>query len=321
MEKGAASMRGIKQLVLISPVALAFACGGSSSGGGSGGTSGSPSGGPVYTGAPVAEAQFQEQAPGLFCQGIETCCGELGRQSNPLICQAFSGLAMPSPDLTYHSDAAGACLQQLRSMQCEASDMPLPCDSVYTGNKQPGEACESDAECVAAAGGDSECDLFDNVCVEVRRGDEGDACNAACRQLGPGGYACSLFENPALPNQEVRCFREDGLSCGAEQVCEALVEMGEPCVNNEDCVDGNYCPFAAMDRICTPKLAVGEACETFAGDCVDSAFCGASGMCEAKKPSGAACMDSDECQGACSNMVCGEAGDLSEGWVGLFCIP
>ena len=90
-------------------------------------------------------------------------------------------------------------------------------------------------------------------------------------------------------------------------------------MSNEQCDDGNYCPYVAMNRVCAPQVAIGSECQPLSEDCVPGAHCTESGRCEADKPDGAPCVNFDECQGACNNSVCTAASDLGEGLLVLIC--
>jgi hypothetical protein len=313
---------------------LALACGGKSNGGGAGGaTGGNPNGGNPNAGSAgspgvsssgtVTEMQFQEQAPALFCGALQNCCEQAGVTFSPLACQLFTPQLTGSSGSTFHPDAAASCLQLLQNaMSCDSSDMPTPCTQAYTGSKALGAMCSSNAECAPQTDGEVECDVFDQVCKVVKRGELGDSCNASCEELADlGGYGCGIYENAALsPNEKVQCYRNDGLSCGAELTCQALVPSGESCVSDQDCVDGDYCDRSGTDPVCAPLLPVGDPCSAFGGQCVSTAYCDATGMCAASKPDGEACSGiSNECQGQCSNGACAPQGDLSAGFLALFC--
>jgi hypothetical protein len=307
----------------IASFVLCVSCGGSSSGSsrGSGGSTGYQSTGA----APVAEADFRQQFPTAFCNVIRTCCTQAGIAFNPTVCQGFAGATL-QPGLSYNAQAAGDCLQLARSTTtCDMSDSMAdtlsPCDVVYSGSKALGETCESSAECASRTDGEVDCDGLDNVCAVTRRGAAGDPCTSSCEEYGDGGYICSSSANPALdPHESVQCFREEGLTCGPDLTCDALVPAGEPCTSDDQCVSAHYCASDGAERTCAPQLGMGGTCDAFTNACAEGNYCDSTNsMCAPKKPAGQACTGFDECQGQCTDNLCVAPSDLSGGFLALIC--
>jgi hypothetical protein len=195
------------------------------------------------------------------------------------------------------------------------------CDHVYSGSKALGEACMGSAECAVPAVGEAECDAFDAVWGVVRRGEAGDPCTSSCEAYGEGGYICTSSENPALdPHETVQCFREEGLTCGPDLTCEALLSNGEACTNDEQCTAGNWCASDGTTApACAPQVGVGGACQPFSDACGEAAYCDDTNVCVAKKAAGQACTGFDECQGQCTDGLCTAPSDLSDGFLALIC--
>lgn len=305
---------------IVGTLAICVACGSSSNGGSNRGTGGST--GYQSSGAPpVTEADFRQQFPVAFCNVIRTCCTEAGIAFNPTVCQGFASATL-NPALTYNGQAAGDCLALARSTTtCDMSESNSlsACDHVYSGSKALGEACMGSAECAVPAVGEAECDAFDAVCGVVRRGAAGDPCTSSCEAYGEGGYICSSSENPALdPHETVQCFREDGLTCGPDLTCEALLTDGEACTNDEQCTTGR-CASDGTAPTCAPQVGVGGVCEPFSNACGETAYCDDTNVCATKKAAGQPCTRFDECQGQCTDSLCTAPTDLSGGFLALIC--
>lgn len=98
-----------------------------------------------------------------------------------------------------------------------------------------------------------------NPCVDhaacVR--DEFPSFDSHCRAALPEGAACS----------DDRC--DAGLFCSSG-ACKPLREVGERCLNSEDCATDLFCD--PTDR-CVPRIAFGESCTDVDRTCVTGASC------------------------------------------------
>lgn len=302
-----------------------MACGGSSGGGAGGGGSTGSAGSGSHAGTSgvgsISEEQFREQVPQLFCQALQNCCAALDLPYDPQVCEAFAMTGSADPSLTFHPEIASECLQQLQNVQCDAMTTPLPCNRAYTGTKQVGDVCGSTSECAVPAEGTTQCGPGLNVCHLTRHGLAGEPCDASCTEIGPGVISCVGSPNAALePYETVQCHQNEGLRCGVTQVCKPLAAIGESCEMDSQCTLGNFCPHDLNPRVCAPRRQPGEDCGPFSDDCVDTAYCGESASCTARKANGEACSNvGHECQGMCINGVCGDSTDPGPGLLGLIC--
>lgn len=297
---------------LAAALSLLVACGGRSE---TGTGSGNGDGAGAQSSGPISEDDFIAQVSPVVCDSLERCCSEQGYAFNPAICILFG---TPERGAHYDAQAAGACLDELRTADCDQGTSSA-CDRVYSGDVQVGGACTSDVECAPVAGAEIECDSFDEVCTSVVRGSEGDPCSQTCESFGVGAYSCFSFgsSEQLTLGEEVRCYKNDGLVCGSDFTCKAIGELGDPCQSDNDCPDAAHCAFDT--DVCTARAAVGEACDVFDAPCVDGAFCNDTGECQALKAAGEACAGLEECQGSCTGGMCEENSDLAEGLIGLVC--
>ncbi len=305
---------GLRVCWLVAVLAL-VSCGDDS--GGQDGTAGAPVSGPV------SEQEFWDRYGTLACEGLEVCCEQAGIGYNAAVCQLFVGSAggQSTVNATYDPDAAADCLNEVQSADivCEGGLDTPACGRVYVGTLEPGAACSADAECAKPEVGGAECDVFDEVCVVSRRGDEGDACNRTCEDLDTGGWVCSGTVSGDLPAfTDVECYINDGLSCQAG-VCVALSGPGEACSFDGDCAPGNRCDGAGA---CVALLPLGAACQS-SDECNPEAHCAGSESCEADRAEGEPCSADAECLGgACDGNVCGPddaLGGLADFSLALLC--
>ncbi len=248
------------------------------------------------TATPVPQDQFSGQVAAAICDGLAGCCRTSGFAFDLENCRsawqtAMSSEAPTSTAVVYDANAAGECLAALRQYVSACGtgtpSVTAGCDRVYVGTKPAGAACESDEECARPAQGYAYCDdtpivgsdggtsASPAVCVvdpPLVHGARGQGCSMTCTTDGSGG-SCSAsvppVEGTPTPTPNVACFTDDGLYCSSSFTCQALGALGATCSGW--------------------------------GSCVDQAFCGAAGVCEAKKPDGQACSGAyDECLGYCS---------------------
>ncbi len=273
------------------------------------------------------------------CGQLTTCCALDAAGTNR--CRGFVGQSMEGQfDQTNYDSALGAaCRDELNAL----NGASIPCDAFFSSDEsseppefleqtascntlmdrimiQPpagtaaiGEACENDGDCAPVEGAEVEC--FD-VCRADYRVAEGEQCNASCSS---SGATTSCVGSGSFDDNESRqCWRDDGLYCGSDGTCQALVAEGEACRGlGESCVDGLRCGDGGQ---CVPKLAIGESCFN-TRDCLDS-YCDIDGgadssTCTAYVADGEMCTDGDECRsGVCSEENgCSDDGALGQAFL------
>jgi hypothetical protein len=239
-----------------------------------------------------------------------------------------AGMASEVPTSTavaYDANAAGECVAAVRPYVAACGTAPTPttdaCSRVYVGTKPAGAVCESNEECVAPVDGFAYCSdglvtsspdggtsAAARTCFveppEVH-GTLGQGCGMTCTTDG-SGETCSMSGSfgsadggSPTPTAGVACFTNDGLYCSPAYTCQRIAEVGSACDGTEGCVTTAYCDTTA--RVCVARGQPGATCSGFT--CVDTAFCGAAGVCEAKKADGQPCtVDAmyPECLGYCS---------------------
>jgi hypothetical protein len=272
------------------------ACGGSSEGGGSA--------------APIPQDQLAARTAAAVCDNIGSCCQKNGWAYDAAACkqayQTFIQAILVDPAMkggvTYDAQAAGTCVSAISSIAANCGDGALPdaCERIYVGTKPEGAACEHDLECAAPPGGDADCstnELDEQVCVQEPRGKPGDGCSGTCTQEGNITF-CSGGGTGGTSGGPARCFTNDGLYCGDDGKCQALIAVGGAC-QYDGCVSGAFC----LDGMCAAKLGAGADCSFNSWEaCGDGLYCeDTSSTCAAKKPDGAACGSYDECLGECDS--------------------
>jgi hypothetical protein len=226
-----------------------------------------------------------------ICSAARTCCGRAGRPPEPLVDCEPEVIRQIDPlqeavngTVVVNSARFSACLAHYRASatSCEyPASVGNDCEGIFSGTLREGERCTRAEECIRGAdpvacllpisdGGEERT----GVCRTLRRGASGDACILS----GGANYYGTTYSTSDPNPPFVYCHSADGLYCSS-----------------------------GLNRTCTPFASVGSPCAQFEG-CAPDAYCDTT--CVSRKPAGAACGRSSECQGvqACDNGVCGPLG-------------
>ena len=113
-------------------------------------------------------------------------------------------------------------------------------------------------------------------CYAGSRGKVGDACHRHCRGGPDGSITCdpAALSAPLSGYTTVDCYAEDGLYCGPESRCVALLALGEACNSHASCpLDASCATGATGAGTCVAKLKPGQLCRELVTPCVDGAYC------------------------------------------------
>lgn len=216
--------------------------------------------------ASVAKSDFAEQVARALCTGIAPCCKAASIAYDSATClsnvRAPYAMFVAGHDSSYRYDdrAAASCVGEIKRVfaECRSFD-----------DENTGEVCQRVFVGTLKIG--EPCDL-DDQCVDgfcdlgtcherkpstVLHGKSGDSCIATCGSEG------DCFVSSDGSNAPVVCFESDGLLCLAGQ--------------------------------CVERLAIGEVCPY--DGCDSNAYCDqVTTKCAARKPDGAKCAVSGQCQ-------------------------
>jgi hypothetical protein len=137
--------------------------------------------------------------------------------------------------------------------------------------------------------------------------DNGAACLTVIESMAAFGDTCVGADAQTFAEAFGDAF---DASCGALLV--GTVAVGEPCVDDSQCADGNAClrddAFAGCARSCRAILGVNDSCVDRRDDCQDDARCDGT-VCVSRNltATGAQCFGHEECaSGRCFDFVCAE---------------
>ena len=231
---------------------------------------------------PVPKEELAASSGAALCTDLGACCSAEGHaydlakcsQTMNEVIQAFLIDPAEKEGAEYDAQAAGDCLAWLRASakSCSFGEAPVACDRIYVGVKQPGIACEGDIGCAPVPGADVYCE---GECIATPRGKQGDACNGTCTDHGDG-ESCSGSSSQA---GAATCWTNDGVFCGQDGTCQALLAIGAPC-SFEGCVATAYC----SNGTCAPRLGAGEVCAGEYDACAAGLSCSQAGVCIANEP-------------------------------------
>ena len=225
----------------------------------------------------------------LTCQSRAACCEradiafDATECREEVIAELPAALEKDSPNGTYDPKLAEACLTavKLRTTCGDVDDSGgaiEACEHVLHGKLAPGAPCQTTDECNVGAGQNVWCtsdggeNEEDRVCVvskhePAQHGELGDECRRTC----DGDCFVSWSPKPArftVHGGNVGCYRADGLRCAvvesddgeAVERCIELVELGEECFSDPDCVEGAFCGGGSVPAVCTPLFENGADC-------------------------------------------------------------
>lgn len=294
-----------------------------STGGGGAGASG-PGGGTKVT-SDLA-LRLSVQMADAICDAKETCIGEYrlmqlsgGHPCRPDLEQRLAhGLLAGVPTsvnaglLDYDANGMPACLDDIRALGCDVRPTRLPpsCRDALSGAVSPGDACNTNMDCV----GDAFCDqgeaaICPGVCTarlsdgqpcdDDRSCEDGLICENVdddtefvCTAPRKAGESCRGLYDP-MCELDLECFVKGPLDL--YHVCKPITEVyvggaGDPCVSSwgllcqDDPASGDSLTCYGLTRTCGPALKSGDSCSLARSDpCPMQEYCNTtSGQCETR---------------------------------------
>jgi hypothetical protein len=258
------------------------------------------------------------------------------RRARVIIAGGASSGASPSPADTWEWDGATERWSPLGAMPESIRDGAAVFDSVRGRVVLPDGAGDAGALAGvlelhvrgnACAEGCDTASCVDGVCCEASCG----ACQRCDTAASPG--LCAIVSGAESP----RCMGSS--ACDATGVCVAKAALGAPCAGSANCLSGQCadgvccasacgdpcasCALAGSEGTCTPRPAGATPKASCGGyrcgggstscpssctkdaDCIDGAYCSATGVCTGRASLGAPCASGDECgSGHCADGVC-----------------
>jgi hypothetical protein len=287
------------------------------------------------------------------CKLLTRCCATLHRSNNFPRCRSALDLSVYDAavvsNLKFSPENARACLAQLSSVPDLCADpdavtLTIPaCTRVYLGAKaehvsdagpamvRPGRACLSSADCAPASEGKVACvgSAGASICQVQSPGKPGDGpCSSTVDRFGHTVETQVAGRDAGLPAvQTVACEHDRGAACDfATQKCVALADIGQPCVDDLDCVDAAYCdcvsgsPCTLTTKLCVARSSTGASC-TLPGpyhQCPTDDYCDdATNTCKAQMEVGQPCTKSPQCRSRlCAANICATQG---QPWLDIAC--
>lgn len=251
------------------------ATGGAATGGAGGGTTAEPTVDQMLT--------MLGETVVAYCAAAASCCSERGVPTALDDCESMYAMVQPAVPaivegaVTLDLEALERCRAAYEGPErCNLNAVVAACGDVFVGLRTEDEVCHGAYDCDRSQGAttclvsDSSNGVLTGVCKPVPRGVLGGPCFSTC-QLG---YDCSASTTQGATEAGTLCYEEDGLFCEygeAGSVCQALVPLGEPCTNFDQCGAHGRC-----DGTCQPLAALGEPCGS---GCQRLLECGDGGTC------------------------------------------
>jgi hypothetical protein len=246
-----------------------------------------------------------------YCDVYKPCCTAAGLPADGQACRALFA-SSASPRAKYDGTAGEACLAGLQQSAgqpgfCAGDVVPPSACAQAFGGAAAGSACIQDGDCPASAQGDVRCvsgfvgGATVRKCQVQSRGQSGSTpCVGSVRgdvtlYAGSGGGD--------IPDQGFLCYADDGLRCDGS-ACVALAAMGAQCELSTDCADAAFCD--ASTGVCAARKASGASCIGQALECQDGSYCDETALvCAAQMDVGGACTDNVQClTGNCPDGTC-----------------
>jgi hypothetical protein len=245
-----------------------------------------------------------------YCDVYKPCCTAAGLPGDGQACRALFASAA-SPMAKYDATAGEACLTGLQQRVgepgfCEGDILPpSACAQAFGGTA--GSACLQDGDCPPSNEGIVSCvstytgGATVRKCQVQTRGTSGSTpCVGSVRGdvTAYGGTSSG-----DVPDQGFLCYADDGLRCDGT-ACVALASVGASCALSSDCVDGAFCD--ATSGLCGARKPTGAECIGQALECQDGSYCDETALrCAAQLAVGATCVDNVQClTGNCPDGSC-----------------
>lgn len=188
---------------------------------------------------------------------------------------SFYDTNIANPNIQLDAARQEACIAWLESDSSCDSDAGEDCEKMFVGTLDIDAACASESECVPGA-----------YC----KGLDDENCGQ-CQARAGLNQSCS----------ETNCA--EGLHCNESAQCVAPAQLGESCVQDQDCLSPLECTYVDDQRQCSvvPEFALGDSCEV-GGD-----------GCGSWTNSGLYCKDDDgDGTGLCTQISIAEEGETCE---------
>lgn len=245
-----------------------------------------------------------------FCEAYAPCCAELGRATNPALCEQMFG-GQPAADPA----AAEQCFAELKEQASDPAfcrfelDEPEACDRAFprrSGTRAPGATCTEDGQC---AGANATCTEFGDEpgqCALYVDAAEGAPC------LGDRTGSMRSWGGQPIDDEIPLCNAGEALVCAGGR-CVRKAGEGGACSSAKQCTAETYC----TDGTCRQRVELGERCDPSAWEdsCEASTHCAqGSATCEPRRANGESCEASAEClSDYCSESKC----EANLGFAGL----
>lgn len=209
-----------------------------------------PDGGP----ATITADDFAKRLSNALCTGAIACCDLMDKPHDEALCRTTLEAQLSTIREYLEADGyelrpaqAQRCLDELSrattdcrqqwysrttcGASCTTPTQHLACGSVFSGDAEEGEPCETSTDCLPYADGVVYCHERARTCERARYGAMlGDRCLGTCT-----GSACSIVPPDEPRSDAMLCDAIQGLSCrGNPQVCE--LDPIEPTYEDE-CTD------------------------------------------------------------------------------------
>jgi len=243
-----------------------------------------------------------------YCDIYKPCCVAAGLPGDGTACRALFASAA-SPQASYVATAGEACLSGLQAISgqpgfCEGDvGPPSTCAQAFGGAVG---VCIQDSDCPAPAEGDARCvSGFANGAdvrkcqVQIRGASGGTPCVGSVR----GDVALYSGTTGDIPDMGYLCYADDGLRCDGT-ACVSLKAEGETCELFSDCGDATFCD--ATTGLCAARKPLGASCIDQPLECEEGRFCDPGPLtCAAQLDVGVACTANVQClTGNCLDDLC-----------------
>ena len=210
------------------------------------------------------------------CAVISDVEGCLQRLTDPLTPDPDVRDAIHLEKMTFHVDAAAACIEWIENVTCDVTSpefrRPNACNQIFTGALHDGETCAFSDECISNECWDGDVPCTDACCTGTCAGD-------IAPEFGHLGDRCRLSG----------CIDS---RCGDDGICAPFRTEGELCEESAECDYGLGC----VNGVCTALAGAGEACSV--SGCRDYGFVCKEWPSFACEPGGlglAHCLDDSDC--------------------------
>jgi hypothetical protein len=227
----------------------------------------------------------------------------------------FVQIEVSSGAVTFHRDAAVACLDEMAALECwEYGSAATDCLKVYSGTIPQGGACYPGAplsgeECIVGTRcvSDTQCPgtcvryaqlseacstTFDasDYCAPGLFCDASSRCIASPAATPTPGSTCSFDDDCMSSAVSLACVSPQGPAEGSSGTCQPPSDTG-PCLYSVDCRSG-HCAGAnppTTTGLCTPIKVTDDSCTPGQNECGPGTYCGSTSTCTLLPSLGQSC--------------------------------